>query len=174
LALGGNQGSPDTVEATLRWALRRLEAALGPLHPSSLYRTKAHVRAPSREASPLPQPDYLNAAAAGWTGLPADAVLAIAKRLELHAGRTLGERDAPRPLDLDLLLYGDAVSDRPELTLPHPRLAARRFVLAPLAEVAPDRPVPPHGRSVRELLAGVEDQEGVERIGWSGPPPLSP
>ncbi len=149
--------------------MRRLEAALGPLHPSPLYVTRALTRAPS----PLPQPDYLNAAAAGWTRLPPDAVLAVAKRLELAAGRKLGERDAPRPLDVDLLLWGDAVSRLPELTLPHPRLAERRFVLQPLADVAPDRAVPPEGRKVRDLLAAVAGQEGVERIGWTGAPPSS-
>lgn len=152
------------MEATLDWALRRLNVALGPLAASSLYRT--------RPLSSIPQPDYLNAAAAGFTFLPADAALAVAKLLEIQAGREPAPRDAPRPLDIDLLLYGDTVLDHPELTLPHPRLAERRFVLEPLADVAAERRVPPHGRRVSELLAAVASQEGVERIGWSGGSPL--
>jgi 2-amino-4-hydroxy-6-hydroxymethyldihydropteridine diphosphokinase len=62
-------------------------------------------------------------------------------------------RFGPRPLDVDIVLWGDRVSDRPELTLPHPRLRERRFVLEPLAEIAPDLAVPPDGITVRELLA---------------------
>ncbi len=152
LALGGNLGP---VEQTLRQALRHLEAALGPLQVAPLYRTAA--------VSPTPQPDYLNTAAIGWTALPADAVLALAKELELAAGRRSGPRFGPRPLDVDLLLWGDLVSPHPELTLPHPRLRDRRFVLEPLAALAPDLPIPPDGKTVRELLEGVQDQR-VERL----------
>lgn len=155
------------MEETLGWALRRLNVALGPLAASSLYRTR-----PLSSARPADDPDYLNAAAAGFTFLAPDAALAVAKLLELRAGRELAPRDAPRPLDIDLLLYDDLVLDHPELTLPHPGLAERRFVLEPLADVAPERRVPPHGRRVRELLAAVAGQEGVERIGWSGGDPL--
>lgn len=79
-------------------------------------------------------------------------------------------RYGPRPLDVDLLLFGARVSDRPELTLPHPRLAERRFVLVPLAEIAPDRRVPPGGRTVAELLAATRDVSRVEEIGWKVDP----
>jgi 2-amino-4-hydroxy-6-hydroxymethyldihydropteridine diphosphokinase len=142
LALGGNQGP---VERTLRQALRRLRAALGPLTVASLYRSKA--------VSDIPQPDYLNTAALAWTALPPAAVLALAKALEHAAGRRRGPRFGPRPLDIDLLLDGDLRLDGPELTLPHPRLRERRFVLAPLAEIASGLRVPPDGVPVRELLA---------------------
>jgi 2-amino-4-hydroxy-6-hydroxymethyldihydropteridine diphosphokinase len=152
LALGGNLGP---VAETLRQALRRLEAALGPLQVAPLYRTAA--------VSPTPQPDYLNTAALGRTHLSPDAVLALAKALELAAGRRAGPRFGPRPLDVDLLLWGDLVSPHPELTLPHPRLRDRRFVLEPLAALAPDLPVPPDGKTVRELLEGVRGQR-VERV----------
>lgn len=152
LALGGNLGP---VAETLRQALRRLEAALGPLQVAPLYRTAA--------VSPTPQPDYLNTAALGRTRLSPDAVLALAKALELAAGRRAGPRFGPRPLDVDLLLWGDLVSPYPELTLPHPRLRDRRFVLEPLAALAPDLPVPPDGKTVRELLEGVRGQR-VERV----------
>lgn len=156
LALGGNLGE---VEATLATALRDLSSVFGPLEVASLYRTVA--------VSPIPQPDYLNTAAVGVTSLPPEAVLAVAKRLELRAGRHLGARNAPRPLDIDLLLYDDRVSSRPELTLPHPRLAERRFVLAPLAEVAAGWRVPPGGATVGQLLAACGAGAAVERIGWS-------
>jgi len=131
----------------LRRALGDLEAALGPLRAAPLYRT--------RPVSPIPQPDFLNTAALVRTALPPDAVLAVAKALERAAGRRRGPRFGPRPLDIDLLLYGDLQSTAPELTLPHPRLRERRFMLEPLADLAPDWPVPPDGMTVRELLERV-------------------
>lgn len=145
LALGGNQGSAADVERTLRRALGDLEAALGPLRAAPFYRSAA--------VSPFPQPDFLNTAALVRTALPPDAVLAVAKALEHAAGRRHGVRFGPRPLDIDLLLYGDLCSTAPELTLPHPRLRERRFMLEPLAAVAPELRVPPDGATVRELLA---------------------
>jgi 2-amino-4-hydroxy-6-hydroxymethyldihydropteridine diphosphokinase len=156
LGLGGNLGD---VRRTLAAALRRLEAALGPLAVAPLYRSQA--------VSAIPQPDYLNTAAVGRTALPPDAVLALAKRLEREAGRRPGPRDAPRPLDVDLLLYGSRVADDPALTLPHPRLAVRRFALAPLADVAPELAVPPGGTTVAALLAALPPGPGggaVERV----------
>lgn len=152
LALGGNLGP---VDRTVRNALRHLEAALGPLQAAPLYRTAA--------VSPTPQPDYLNTAALGRTSLPPDAVLALAKALEQAAGRLSGPRFGPRPLDIDLLLWGDLILPYPELTLPHPRLRDRRFVLEPLAALAPDLKIPPDGRTVRELLEAVAGQR-VERV----------
>lgn len=114
--------------------------------------------------------------AVGVTGHPPDAVLALGKALELAAGREAPRRDAgarprhgPRPLDVDLLLYGDLVSARPELTLPHPGLAHRRFVLAPLADLAPDLRVPPGGARVADLLAALGDAQDVERVAWRLP-----
>jgi 2-amino-4-hydroxy-6-hydroxymethyldihydropteridine diphosphokinase len=138
------------------------------LRVASLYR--------SRAVSPgalLAQPDFLNTAALARSALPPDAVLAVAKALELAAGRTRGVRFGSRPLDIDLLLYGGVRRDDPELTLPHPRLRERRFVLAPLAEIAPDLSVPgipSGGATAAELLArlgpmGVEDR--VERVEWT-------
>ncbi|HKV07022.1 MAG TPA: 2-amino-4-hydroxy-6-hydroxymethyldihydropteridine diphosphokinase [Thermoanaerobaculia bacterium] len=158
LALGGNLG---LVEETLRQALRQLGDSLGPLRVASLYRTVP--------LSPVPQPDFLNTAALAYTSLPPEAVLALAKALERAAGRRRGARFGPRPLDVDLLLYGSRTSSAPELTLPHPRLAERRFVLAPLAEIAPELAVPPDGTTVAELLARLPGQDGVERIGWTSP-----
>ena len=139
-------------------ALRQLAAALGPLRVASLYRTHA--------VSPLPQPHFLNTAAVAQTSLAPEDVLALAKALELAAGRRRGERFGPRLLDVDLLLYGDRRSEAPELTLPHPRLRQRRFMLEPLAEIAPGWQVPPDGATVAELLETLGDQQAVERIEW--------
>jgi 2-amino-4-hydroxy-6-hydroxymethyldihydropteridine diphosphokinase len=115
------------------------------LRVASLYRSAA--------VSPVPQPEYLNTVAVGHTDLDPESVLAVCKALERAAGRRRTARFGPRPLDVDIVLWGDRVSDRPELTLPHPRLRERRFVLEPLAEIAPDLQVPPDGVTVRELLA---------------------
>jgi 2-amino-4-hydroxy-6-hydroxymethyldihydropteridine diphosphokinase len=159
LALGGNLGA---VEQTLAAALGQLASFLGPLSVASLYR--------SLPLSPLSQPDFLNTAAVAHTLLAPEEVLALAKALELAAGRRRGPRFGPRPLDIDLLLYGDRQADAAELTLPHPRLRERRFMLEPLAEIAPGWPVPPDGVAVAELLARLGDQPGVERVGWTSPP----
>lgn len=90
----------------------------------------------------------------------------MAKALERLAGRRRGARLAPRELDVDLLLYGSRVSADPELTLPHPRLRQRRFVLAPLADLAPHLPIPPDGARVSDLLARVGQEGEVERLTW--------
>lgn len=79
-------------------------------------------------------------------------------------------RFGPRPLDVDVLVYGDVLSDRPELTLPHPRMRERRFVLAPLAEIAPDLALPPDGARVADLLARLGDRDPVERVEWGSFP----
>jgi 2-amino-4-hydroxy-6-hydroxymethyldihydropteridine diphosphokinase len=161
LGLGGNLGRPGEIEAALRQALEQLRESLGELRVASLYRGPA--------VSTLPQPPFLNTAAVGSTALPPEALLAIAKALELAAGRRPGPRLGPRPLDIDLLLYGDRRSPAPELTLPHPRLAERRFVLAPLAEIAPDLPIPGLGASPAELLRRLPaSAPPVERLAWSG------
>jgi 7,8-dihydro-6-hydroxymethylpterin-pyrophosphokinase len=70
---------------------------------------------------------------------------------------------------VDLLLWDGRLATAPELTLPHPRLRERSFVLAPLAEIAPDLAIPPDGRTVRELLARLPPGQQVERVGWSAP-----
>ncbi|MES1210936.1 MAG: 2-amino-4-hydroxy-6-hydroxymethyldihydropteridine diphosphokinase, partial [Acidobacteriota bacterium] len=89
--------------------------------------------------------------------------------LEMEAGRRRTVRFGPRPLDVDLLLWDGVVLDRPELTLPHPRLRERRFVLEPLAEIAPDLRVPPDGARVADLLAALPPGQAVE---WMAPPPI--
>ena len=101
-----------------------------------------------------PQPRYLNAVLELEALLPADALLEVLQEIERAGGRKPSAvRWAARNLDLDLLLYGDEVIRSPALVVPHPGLVARRCVLAPLAELCPDRVVPGTGRTVAQLLA---------------------
>lgn len=163
LGLGGNLGDVETV---FRAALVELRRALGSLRVAPLYR--------SAPISHLSQPDFLNTVAlavrpAGGSAA-ARELLALAKRLETAAGRVPGERDGPRPLDVDLLLFGDLELATPGLTLPHPRLRLRRFVLAPLADLEPHLRLPPDGAEVCELLAMLGEEQRVERLGWRTPP----
>jgi len=94
---------------------------------------------------PADQPDYVNAVVQLETGLAADALLERLQRLEDDSGRVRCRRWDARTLDLDILVYGERVSDDPDLTLPHPGLAHRAFVLVPLAEIAPDLAIPGKG-----------------------------
>ena len=116
------------------------------------------------ESAPLgpPQPRYLNAVLEVETALTPQALLQVTQGLEARAHRRRDLRWGPRTLDLDLLLFGDLTVRERRLTLPHPRIAARRFVLAPLAQLAPERPVPGTGRTVAELLAAVEPWDLAE------------
>jgi 2-amino-4-hydroxy-6-hydroxymethyldihydropteridine diphosphokinase len=161
LALGANLGD---AAATLRDAVLRLLPLLAAPSVASLYRT--------RPEGP-PQAPYLNTALVGRSALGAEELLAVAKRLELAAGRRPAPRLQPRPLDVDLLLWDGRVAGGPELVLPHPRLVRRRFVLVPLAEIAPELRLPPAGRTAAALAAALPDDGGVERVGWP-PPARSP
>jgi 2-amino-4-hydroxy-6-hydroxymethyldihydropteridine diphosphokinase len=117
------------------------------------------------ETAPIggpPQDDYLNAVAVLRTVLGPLPLMRRLLGIEAAAGRERGERSAPRILDLDLLLYGDAEIDAPGLTVPHPRMHERRFVLEPLAEAWPGAEIPGHG-PVEELLKTVQEQR-VERV----------
>ena len=125
---------------------------------SSLYRT-----APIGYAD---QPDFINAVAAVETTLNPRELLAALLAIERHHGRVREFANAPRTLDLDVLLYGDLRMHEDGLTIPHPRMHERAFVLAPLAEIAPQSEIPGHGR-VNELLRGV-DPGGVTRLAPAG------
>ena len=102
-------------------------------------------------------PDFFNAVVALETGLHPLPLLHVLRAIEAQHGRARPYPNAPRTLDLDLLLYGDVSLDTPELVIPHPRMHQRRFVLAPLAELAPTHAVGAHG-TVVELLATTLDQ----------------
>lgn len=143
IALGSNLG--DRI-AHLNHAIARLQTVLRNVRVSRF-----------RETVPVgvhgPQPLYLNAAAAGSTTLPPRAVLEALLAIERERGRERPAPKAARSLDLDLILYGAAVLDEPDLVIPHPRFRERRFVLEPLAEVAPDLVDPVTHKSVGELFA---------------------
>ena len=142
LALGSNLG--DRV-AHLDHAVSRLQTLLRHLTVSRYY-TTAPVGASG------PQPMYLNAAAVGDTLLPPRDLLDALLGIERERGRERPAPNAPRTLDLDVILYGKQVIDEPGLLVPHPRFRERRFVLEPLAEIAPDLVDPVSGKSVKELL----------------------
>ena len=142
VALGANLGDPAATVTAAIAALRRLPQA-GFVAASSLYRT-----AP---VGLKHQPDFVNAVVELLAHSSAPDLLQSLFSIEADFGRQRSVKNAPRTLDLDLLLYGDAVSTDPHLTLPHPRLHERAFVLAPLAEIAPHLSVPGRG-SVGELL----------------------
>ena len=157
LYVGLGSNLPDR-EAHLRLGLHELTRCFGaPVAVSGVYRTAAWGR--------TDQPDFLNMVAAHTSDLPPPVVLRQLLRIEGIAGRVRRERWGSRTLDLDLLAYGPHVLDTPELQLPHPRLAARNFVLAPLAEIAPDLILPSHTRSVGELLGTSTDPLAVAHLG---------
>lgn len=151
VALGSNLGDPVR---TIEDAIDAMAALRGSLLTaiSSLYRT-----APVGLRN---QPDFINAVVALDSRLPPRELLDELSTLEARFGRIRepgSVKNAPRTLDLDLLLHGDTVQDDPALTLPHPRMHERAFVLAPLAEIAPELVVPGHGR-VADLLAACAGQ----------------
>jgi 2-amino-4-hydroxy-6-hydroxymethyldihydropteridine diphosphokinase len=106
--------------------------------------------------------DYINAVVCIDTALTPLELLAALQAIELAHGRERPYRNAPRTLDLDILLYGDEQIDTPALRVPHPRMHERAFVLAPLLEIAPGIVIPGHGPA-RALMAGVADQQ-ISRI----------
>ena len=153
IALGSNLSDPQAqvragIEELAMLPDTRLAAA------SSLYRT-----AP---VGVLDQPDFINAVALIETELTPRALLDELLGIERRFARARGVKNGPRTLDLDIVLYGDAAHAEDELTIPHPRMHERAFVLVPLAEIAPDAVVPGLG-SVRDLAARV-DTAGVTRI----------
>ena len=141
IALGSNLG--DRADH-LRWAVEALTAQISDLRVSAFEETAPHQ-------VPDPQPDYLNAVVVGRTRLAPQALLDWLLTLEAARGRTRRAARAARTLDLDLVLYGDAVIHDPRLEVPHPRYRDRPFVLGPLARLAPRWRDPVSGRTVRAL-----------------------
>ena len=113
----------------------------------------------------LDQPPFLNAACQLMTTLTAEELLAVAKNIEATLGRIQSFRNAPRPIDIDILFYGEQVINSPQLTIPHPRLEERAFVLVPLAEIAPDLVHPVNGLTVQEMVQRLGSLKGVTK--WS-------
>lgn len=154
IGLGSNLDNPVAQVRAGIAALRAL-ADSRVLACSALYRSApVGVRA---------QPDFVNAVCLLETSLDGVSLMRALLKVEHRHGRVRGaEKGGPRTLDLDLLLYGEEVWDSPELTVPHPRLHERAFVLVPLAEIAPDLVIPGRG-PVRALLAACAGQR-VERL----------
>ena len=146
IALGSNLGDRD---AHLRWAIARLHEHLTHIRTSSFIETDP-VDVPDA------QPRYLNAAVVGETTLPASELMSILLDLERDRGRTRTTARAARTLDLDVILYGDAITDEPGVTVPHPRFRERLFVLQPLVEIAPDWIDPVTGMSIAELRQRID------------------
>jgi len=107
------------------------------------------------------QPRFLNLVCQVYTTLAPTELLTLAKGIESKLGRALSKSNAPRPIDIDILFYGDQVIETSELVIPHPRLAERAFVLVPLAEIAPDLRHPVIGKTIKELLRGLTEAQGV-------------
>jgi len=148
VGIGANLGD---ARANVLDAIDRLSRLPG----AQLVRTSSLFRTAPIDSS---GDDYVNAVAALDTTLDAHALLQALFAIEQAHGRERPYRNAPRTLDLDLLLYGaEIINDAPTLIVPHPRMHERAFVLAPLAEVAPDLAIPGRG-AVRALLANVGDQ----------------
>lgn len=153
LALGSNLGERD---ANLKAALTALQPDVHIDHVSSVYDTAPQLV--------LDQPRFHNIACSGRTQLDPFALLRLAKRIERKLGRVAGPRYGPRLIDIDLLLYDDLVIDTPGLTIPHPRMAERAFVLVPLAEIAPDLRHPTLRTDIRGLASALPDMD-VQRLG---------
>ncbi len=159
LGLGSNLGNRL---ANLRMALRLLAPLCRVEETSSLYETVP--------VGVEDQPSFYNAVCRVTTGLEPRGLLRHVKSIEFQIGRRPAVHWGPRPIDIDVLLYGETVVEEPDLVVPHPRLAERAFVLAPLAELAPRLRHPVLRKTVRQLLAalgsaGVVEMEGR---GWEG------
>lgn len=148
IALGCNLG--DRREA-LDWACKRLDASKA---------TKVVARSRWHETAPVGGPEeqgfFLNGGALVETSLEPEALLGLLQEIEHERGRCRRERWGPRVLDLDLLLYGELVVSTPRLSVPHPRMAWRRFVLEPAAEVAAEMIHPPTGWTIGQMLAHLD------------------
>jgi 2-amino-4-hydroxy-6-hydroxymethyldihydropteridine diphosphokinase len=145
IALGSNLGDRE----------RYLKSALDAIAPL-IHQLRASTFHDTAPVGVGPQPIFLNAAAVGETSLSARALLETLLGVERDLGRERPFPGAPRTLDLDLILYGDAIIDEaPSLIVPHPRFRERRFVLEPLSEIAPDWRDPVTGQTVEELLRGL-------------------
>lgn len=153
--LGANLGNPRRQLRQAVSALRR-QPGLEILRVSSLYM--------SRPQGGVYQPDYLNAVVALRTAWSPSALRDLGQSLEAAAGRATREKNAPRELDVDWLLYNGRVVREPGLEIPHPRLAGRAFVLEPLAELAPSLWHPVLGKSIRQLAARLPHPGQARRI----------
>ncbi len=160
VGLGSNLDGPAD---NLRQAVRRLGRRLTIVRLSSAYSTEP--------VGLRDQPFFLNAVLQARADFQPRDLLTYLAGVEDEMGRQRGVPLGPRKIDLDLLLYDDCIADEPGLSLPHPQMAERRFVLAPLAEIAPDVCHARLQRTAAELLAALPQAESVERISLPNWPP---
>lgn len=153
LGLGANLGNP---RAQLRLAVHRINQLLAVDRVSALYRTEP-VGDPSQQ-------DYYNLVVVGRTGRPPHELMSALHQVEAKLGRVRPYPNAPRTIDIDLLAYGDLVIESRTLTVPHPRMHRRAFVLVPLLEVAPDWVHPVLGSGPAELLEALQSRDRVDRL----------
>ena len=153
LSLGGNLGNTREI---FEGAYPLIEKKIGKiLVYSSIYRTEAW--------GPIPQADFLNQVLLVSTSLKPEACLTELLEIERQFGRERKERWGPRTLDLDILYYGDVIIAESDLSIPHPRIAERKFILTPLAEIAPLFEDPTSRKSMTALLAACADESQVNR-----------
>src|SRR5215469_8515896 len=155
LALGANIGDR---RGNLAAALQRLREVMEIEIVSSIYETEP--------VGYTDQPRFLNIVCRGKTWLGAEHLLKYAKEIEAAIGRKPSFRNGPRPIDIDILFYDDLLLEQENLTIPHPRMRERAFVLVPLAEIAPEVVDPVSEKTILELLAKIS-QEGVRRVARS-------
>ena len=150
LGLGSNLGNrQDNLDRALDFLSQRLRVE----KISSVYDTEP--------LDNINQSRFLNLVCQIYTRLAPMELLTLAKGIESKLGRVFGKSNAPRPIDIDILFYDEQVIETPELIIPHPRLAERAFVLIPLAEIAPDLVHPVTGKTIKELLKGAPEAQGV-------------
>jgi len=154
LSLGSNLGD----------RARNLQDAIAGLRRAGIEVTRISSMYETEPVDYLDQPWFLNCAAEAETELPAVALLKALRQIEADMGSKKLVSKGPRLIDLDILLYGEEAIDTPELQVPHPRMHLRRFVLEPLAEIAPNVRHPVSGLSAAEMLVNSRDKSTVRKL----------
>ncbi len=150
LCLGSNMGNRQrNLDQAIDLLSKRLKMGL----ISSIYDTEP--------VGNVDQPRFLNLVCQVFTRLAPEDLLLLAKGFEMKLGRSRNTSNAPRPIDIDILFYGDQTYKSKDLIIPHPRLTERAFVLVPLNEIAPDLVHPESEKTVRQLLQEVTETQGV-------------